>query len=269
MAPRLSASVRACNPIRSMADLFQDSRLKIDRANHHIDDFDLRLRDLAQDTHELTVEFDPKYGCDVIHVAPFAAVPDEFSLILGDALHNLRSALDYQICAIEYAHTRDIGEKTAFPVCETQDELRTAVSGGLGSRIPSAISDFLVETVQPYKGGDGVPIWHLHELEIVDQRRLLIPQFQLSAITGIRYQDQWNMPTVLPEWVVTSRRAVSYRCVGQTGVHITDKGKSAVAVVFGEGVPLARLEILPVLRKLSEFVRETVEKVAAAYFATL
>lgn len=253
-----------------MNDIFRDARLKLDRARHHINDLNRRLLEFSgTNQHELSVEFDPKRGYDVIHVSSINAVPADVAPIVGDAIHNLKAALDYQICAIEYARHRAINERTQFPVRNSREELIAAIDGGIAKRIPQEVCRCIIDRIQPYRGGNGLPIWHLHKLDVLDKHRLLIPHFQISGIKGIRYKDQSDKETVLPEWFIAQRKHAAYLCSGQTGVRITDKGTSTLAMVFGERTPVLGHQVPVVLRRLEQFVIITIESVASAFFQSI
>src|SRR5579871_98760 len=177
---------------------FHDARLKIERAKHHINDLDRRMRKFADadDAYSIYVEHDAKAGCDVIKVIAMKAVPEEFALIIGDALHNLRTALDFAMNDIVSKGTK----YTKFPVYETRNTLEGAVNGGLKHNAPEHIIKFIVDTVQPYKGGDGDAIWSLHGLDIEDKHRLLIPRVHVTAVAGIRAQSDTGEKFELAPW---------------------------------------------------------------------
>jgi len=113
---------------------------------------------------------------------------DPISLLLGDALHNMRSGLDALAYALTVAYTcsptEEMIERSEFPIFG--DENRKGVPGsgpGLfqnngGIKIlgwdPRAKT--AVEALQPYKRGNDFrsdPLWMLHDLDRVDKHRLL------------------------------------------------------------------------------------------------
>ena len=76
--------------------IFQDARLKIERANHHIRDLEGQLRTYADSRpHTLTFEEDPISKRFNIRVNFPDEPPPDMALAIGDAIHNLRTALDY------------------------------------------------------------------------------------------------------------------------------------------------------------------------------
>src|ERR1700719_482762 len=82
---------------RAVMTSFDSARLKIQRANRHIENLQAVLTEFsAGKFYEFVV--DGKPGALVTRLLkPF---PDDIPLIIGDAVHNLRSALDHLVTAI-------------------------------------------------------------------------------------------------------------------------------------------------------------------------
>src|ERR1700680_3024770 len=103
---------------------FHGSRLKIERANEHILDLNgVLLRFIRSDFYTVRVDRDARKGtshlCIDFDPSPFPS--EDAALVIGDALHNLRSALDL----LYYEVVRECGASkwTRFPVRDTRDEL--------------------------------------------------------------------------------------------------------------------------------------------------
>ena len=126
------------------------------------------------------------------------------ALILGDALHNLRAALDNLVYALAIAQTEkdppDDETRLAFPICtkpELFDGQRFRIAS-LNEKTRAAI-----ERLQPYNrlnpGGWFMPLWFLSSLNDVDKHRLLhiaataakIEDFEIGAASG-SYEAFWN-----------------------------------------------------------------------------
>jgi hypothetical protein len=102
-------------------------------------------------------------------------------LLIGDCIHNLRSALDH--LAYQLAVLNGTGaiaaEKTMFPVCLTKDG-----QAGFDERVRRSLEPFIsnaalaeIEKCQPYKAypiPHEADIWVLHRLDIIDKHRLLL-----------------------------------------------------------------------------------------------
>lgn len=103
-----------------MAHPLDSARLKVHRARGHLDALDIeRKRFTDTNPFRLVVEPDLATGEDVVRFRcdePIR-VPLVLGLIAGDAIHNLRSALDHVIYQLALAGGGD-GDRTQFPIFE-------------------------------------------------------------------------------------------------------------------------------------------------------
>jgi hypothetical protein len=75
-----------------MKDMFRGSELKIERAQKHINELEANIRDFAKgESHTVRVENDARARCNVFHITMAETTLTNFALIIGDAIHNLRS----------------------------------------------------------------------------------------------------------------------------------------------------------------------------------
>jgi hypothetical protein len=252
-----------------MAKTFRGARLKIGRANQHINDLYLQSREFAKTgPYSVFVEADPETGDSVLRISMDQPAPEGVLLIVGDALHNLRSALDFAMSDIEFETTGIRDPHTTFPMRNTRNELVTAVNGGLKKKAPKAVIDHIVKVVQPYKGGNADPLWSLHALDIEDKHRLLIAKNDVTYIRNIHCKDGRGQYFVIPEWAIIYPRSTRYRCVGRKDVQVANKGRASFGIVFGDGMPLYGKPILPALTNLSNFVSETVDGLERVFHAS-
>src|SRR6266853_6862605 len=107
--------------------LFRDSRLKIERANKHVADLDCRIRALP-DSDLVTVEINPNGGNEVIkHDIVDKTTVADMAVIAGDAVHNLRCALDYAwLETITELVPSAIGKFAKFPIYPSRNALEAA-----------------------------------------------------------------------------------------------------------------------------------------------
>ena len=187
--------------------------------------------------------------------------PEPILLIVGDAIHNLRSALDFAISDIEFLTTGVRDPHTSFPIRDTKDQLVAAVCGGLKKKIPKAVTDHIVNVVQPYRGGNGSSIWSLHALDIEDKHRLLITKKEWSWIRNIHCKDGRGECFTIPEWATIDPHTFTHICTGHQNVQVVDEGKATFSMVFGDDMPFYGKHILPTLRNLSHFVSHTLDSI--------
>ncbi len=83
-----------------------------------------------ENSYSAVIKMHPKFGYKVIEysVSDDDAI-QEFSLIIGDALHNLKCALDYAwIKCLERHAPHAISDKTQFPTHATEKALEVALT---------------------------------------------------------------------------------------------------------------------------------------------
>ena len=147
--------------------------------------------------HCITVETDPNTGNSVLSIAPAKPFPSILLTILGDALHNLRVALDHAW----FASCIRCTEFTKFPARETRESFEAAING-LKENAREEVKSYLRDSVQPYRGGVGEIFLHLHNLDIQDKHRLLIAHRQYTFIDGITAIDEKGETFEVPKWLV-------------------------------------------------------------------
>lgn len=174
---------------------------------------------------------------------------DSLRPILGDALHNLRSALDTLAYALAAAFTKplpqEIARSSEFPIfgdvdghgntgvgSEMFNERKNSGEPARGSGLykirgwhPDAQA--IVEGLQPYHVGDGFtshPLWVLHELDRVSKHRLLHTAVATSRSTIWNWEAFRNVRGIGPGIIQTLRGPVETDTpIGRIyGVHVVD-----------------------------------------------
>ena len=241
-----------------MPQLFIGPRLKLERAKQHISDLHARLCAFSgTDYYSLRVDTDHQTGKDSLKFEITKPLPDDIGLIIGDALHNLKSALDFAVNDIVFLKTGARSKYTKFPVQDSRDKLIATVNGGSVRKASKTIADLIVDIIKPYKGGNDA-IWSLHELNILDKHILLLPVFQVSALLGVCAEDDSGRSLVDGTLIVESGK-VALPFVPTTNLKITKYGKAAFAVCFDKGLPLEGQSIVPALRSLAEQVGSIID----------
>jgi hypothetical protein len=173
------------------------AREKIGHAQAHLDKIDSALNTaLGTESQIQPIAHDPDSKGNkhlIISLTNVGPIDPNLPLIIGDCIHNLRSALDhlvYQLAILNRAPT-EAAEKTMFPVCLTKGG-----RSGFDERVKRNVAPFVsssalaeIERTQPYETYS-VPeesdIWILHKLDIIDKHRLLIIARQHYAMTWFR-----------------------------------------------------------------------------------
>ncbi|HWZ44300.1 MAG TPA: hypothetical protein VNW97_12550 [Candidatus Saccharimonadales bacterium] len=222
-----------------------DSRLKIERANKHIADIRARIHALP-DFYTATIEINPQTGNEVIkHDLSDRTVITDVALMIGDAVHNLKCALDYAWAqTINRLVPTAVSKFSKFPVRSSKDELESALKGREIDIAAPQLFKLVVFDIKAYAGGND-SIWCLHQLNILDKHRLLLPVVTFGAIEGIELENEHEEIVRGGTWGTTQQ--TPYYVPVQSGWQIKNKGHVSVAVVFEEGTPVQGMEVADML----------------------
>jgi hypothetical protein len=241
---------------------FPESHKKIERAYKHIRDLDLMVGAFGEsDFYSIAIDYDPRQRINHLRfMIDTSNFKSDAAVITGDALHNLRSALD--ILYYQMVPTKLRTNWTRFPICDTREELesRWLNSAIKQKQIGSKLGGFIINTVKPYAAGNPL-LWALDDLNVIDKHQLLIPALQSMLFDGIRLEDNEDgsiisiKPIFMDESGSIRLREFDYR-----KVTVKEKGHASAAVIFAirvgafEGEP-----IIPALTRIAEEVTRTVE----------
>lgn len=165
-------------------------RAKLNRAKEHLDVLDEKISTyLANEPYRVVGEEHTAEGYinHTLWLEVDAFPPDDvWGPIIGDAVHNLRSALDHLAwqLALESVLAKTPW-RIEFPIIlddpASNPEVRGRFSGKLKLLRPD--SHALIEAAQPYKtGGSSHPLWLLQSLWNTDKHRVLhVPGFMFGT----------------------------------------------------------------------------------------
>jgi hypothetical protein len=147
--------------------------LKIDRAKEHITDTAEVIMKTPPFTYVLQVN--AVTGQRSIGPKKDEAVIERVAILAGDAIHNLRTALDQVVWSIfsPEAANDDERRKIAFPFRASAERFDAAVTEGIMSRASPEVIGVL-KHYKPYPSGNKL-LYSLHDLDITDKHRLLLP----------------------------------------------------------------------------------------------
>lgn len=204
-------------------------------------------------------------------------------LIIGDVVHNLRSALDHLVCQL--ALLEDITfdcKKTAFPIYDKEGAFRDFSNDKVK---PFVCSDAfaMIEDLQPYKaakltGRDPKTsnLRIISELDIIDKHRMLVVAAKYLRVSS--FVCTFNKETPLPvtfssEWQPLKNGAV-LASIDISGITFTRedelhmKTQTETQILFNEtGVGCDGLPVEDALRPCIECVSQVVDIFEARFFA--
>jgi hypothetical protein len=157
--------------------------LKLGRAETHLAHLDRLLKDaLHPDRYRISVQRDPQTTEHVYRVHDLPTIDPEWSVVIGEILFNLRSALDHLAWQLVLLDGGTPGTQTQFPIRATPFNKKGDLIGGdLNPAIKSPKILDALEKCQPYNGDitpshpiERNPLWRLHRLNNIDKHRLLL-----------------------------------------------------------------------------------------------
>jgi hypothetical protein len=149
-------------------------RLKIEWAKQHVKNLDGVIR-VFRNSRPYEVIGQENYQTTELEWVLTRAreIPADVPLIAGDAIQNLRSALDYLACSLVVANGRKpIEGVTAFPISDSLPKHQAAMRGGKveGMSQPAIAA---IDALRPYQGGR-VTLGRLARMSNIDKHRLLL-----------------------------------------------------------------------------------------------
>lgn len=226
-------------------------RAKIDRAQHHFIDLHERIKVALESPDGKNTP--PPYKTEVegqfrqfliIKRAKGEPLDPILPLIVGDCIHNLRSALDhlvYQLAILNGCGAK-AARNTIFPICITPGDFADIAQRKVTPFVSGATLAE-IEDVQPYRTTnmpDTAPLWHLAQIDNADKHRVLVilghkfkpVAFTVSAPGG----DVFSHEISESEWKPAEDGAeiLRFEFSGYAKVHV--EIKTASTVKFGDAV---------------------------------
>ena len=165
--------------------MFDSARLKIQRANDHIKDLDDKFSRFVQDNPFVpSIENDTRIGNARVAVNFTKAAPplDQYATIIGDAIHNLRTALDHMTWEMV---GNDGGKQNRFLKFPTGDRQLSFENACNGIQTPSPIVKTSLTALEVFPGGRGEMLYQLTLLDNADKHTVLTPVVNGSHITKL------------------------------------------------------------------------------------
>jgi hypothetical protein len=227
-------------------------RQKLKRAKHHILDLDSQFAVFLKDAYSINPKSKPKISQVQFCVDNAKPIPPDFSLVIGDALHNLRSALDHLVWHLVESAGNCPDDKTYFPIYEhlvkspkkdTAQEIARKIKG-----VPPGCEK-LFHDMQPDVTKD-FTLWHLHRLDIADKHRLLITVncvFETWGVDGV-----WFGPMGLRFNVEVGDSLLNIPI--DTYEKNKDKIKFGFDIAFGDSEIVAGKSVLVTLNGMADLV---------------
>jgi hypothetical protein len=170
---------------------------KIDRAKYHLSHLHVTIETWARTEQEnqlASFNYDPDRERVDLHLHRVKPGDINWPLIVGDVVHNLRSALDHLVFQLALLNGASIDQckKTFFPVCIAEPDLGKALKLVAPYVHPNAWT--LIKELQPYKAAN-IPgkdlaqnyLWIISQLDIIDKHRMLVVTDKSYRASSVSY----------------------------------------------------------------------------------
>ena len=239
---------------------FRASKLKIERGKQLIAELDREIRSYAEsrpcalvvEHADLVIpEAAPNPDRCVLVVGVSNPFPECLALTTGDAIHNLRAALDMLAGdAVRLAGKN--GDDARFPFATDAANLEVRIAKSELGKAGDTASG-IVRALQPYPGGRGHALRALHDLDIADKHVSVLEAFS----TGLP-PDIHGAVNIIGARIGPLRDGVRY-FAGPRPVNCRfgDRFNLPFTVEFAAGLSFAEQPLVPALQRMANEV-ETV-----------
>lgn len=243
---------------------FDGPKLKIARARKHIADFESEVAAyLSRDPSVIFAELDHKTKQRGIRLRTREPIPDNISAIFGDAVHNLRVALDLlanDLVSLSGGQPK----KVYFPFADSAAGLEGEIKRKMRGASPDILT--LIRSLRPYKSGN-ITLRALHDLDITDKHiNILEPGISVTTEPlKLRRVESDRPNRLIVKADFGAMQAVPFDNAGYCGVEtggFDNLGRLAggeVAIVIGKGLPGAGKPAIEALHQLIKLVDVIVE----------
>lgn len=251
---------------------FEASRLKINRAKRHIEDLGREIKAYL-DSEPLAImveDWTAWHERGAMHAWTARIkrpVPTEFAGLVGDAVHNLRTALDVLAC--DLVRLNDGNTKSVyFPFCDAPNEIPHKIRDRNMHRAGPKVVKIL-EGLALYPGANS-PLRTLHDLDVMDKHQALIPSLAAVSIPAFFYHTR-GIANAVPEWkssvVHDGQQLIIMPAV--SNVEIGSRIDAVTALIFEKLFKYQSIidmrEVFPSLMNLAKVVQRLFDDFVALY----
>ncbi|WP_395780377.1 hypothetical protein [Aquidulcibacter sp.] len=241
---------------------FRGAVLKIERANHHIEQLEAIVRAyVMENVKALRPEPNPNRWKKR---SLGGRIPRHTPTIVGDAIHNLRTALDHAYCALVEANGGTVNRWTKFPFGDTRQNTEASLNGQKATSLPSAaVIKFILDEIKPFEAG-GNDLYGVHKLDIADKHHVLIATNAVMEIQKLEILDAAGHPTGggfenMTLVVPYGNQAGAIGLSNGMGAKLYGDPRATFDIRFNKGQPFEDESILKTLQNLWVITSHTIE----------
>jgi hypothetical protein len=237
---------------------FASGKLKVERANEHIKDVERWVRYFLDfSSYSLGISADDRV---FITKQPPVARTQVPAARVGDAVHNLRTALDHIALEIMQRFEAHL-EETGFPIDKDRQSLIEQPRYREIERVVPGIANIIADFID----SNGPQLIGLDHLDFIDKHRLLLTRVSIAKVSVLRIDDENKMPSDLPPetTLLVLPNGAPLTPGSAADLHNRRNSSAFVEVCFGKGEPFENGPIIPTLHQLSELVSNIRQRLEA------
>lgn len=257
----------ASNPLE--LEIIQSPLLKVDRAKKHVNDLNQLVTEyLAAKPFRLRIKQSANPPERLIYVQTHPSLAEDLALIVGDAVHNLRTALDH-LC---YGMVGDKAKRpggVGFPFAKDGKSLASTIATRQMNVAPEEVIHEL-HALKPYPGGND----HLYAVKALDERDK--HHFIVTVGVAMEFTPTQFGSLVGPEKVAHLPPGMRFSGVGDFLVKMDQDSiiesfdqeadfQPPFTIGFGQEEPFGNLPIIPALKKMTAATEDAILRLASAF----
>ncbi len=240
--------------------MFENSRLKIQRGNEHIKQLKLLVECYVTDNpYRIAINSDAQGGITVA-VKSSAPMPSAIGLVIGDAIHNLRTALDHATWELIGIDNGTQDRWTKLPASATGKVDYESACRGL--KTPREDTKQFFVDLEVYSGSRS-PLYPLHVLDNTDKHMVLLPLLAAAHISEIRFLNPDGSTAMTMQDCTFGHDSDGIARLAALGpgmsVETDNNTKVSAAIFFSPNQPLAGEPVIPSLEALANEVSVTID----------
>jgi hypothetical protein len=245
-------------------ETFSGAIQKLRWANKHILEMEHLLRDLREASGVVSAESDDSRPDEVaisIDYAPLLRVLPELRMRAGDAIHNLRSALDHLAYGI-VAEFQKPSPYLYFPIDAELNSLKNQASFREIKQVAPDIADLIVNEIKPY--GTGNLFVKLNHLDRANKHRFLLVHKASAEVRVYMAVTDDDIPAEAEDtFVLVANPTRAPRPGSKAAIQNERYRKSQFDILFDHGLPFENEQVMPALRSLSLLVSDVIRILAS------
>lgn len=240
----------------TLVDGLRGASLKIDRANEHISELVALINAGNSKGPQISAD-EQGDGGEWIFFQHLDGGSERAALIIGDAVHNLRSALDHAWTAFARTVPGKESSRVYFPFHETRNNLEDALKKSFVVDAFPIAREVIIDQVRPHADQKGDSIfWSLTKLDKIDKHNLLIPVLEVNSLQQVTIIRP-DGGTIRIGEISVSNTLIPIDL--GPGFKFKEDVSVSIDVKFKEPASLSGKEVVPTLVYLSQTTRKTID----------